>query len=296
MIDLSILRAPISRSELSRNSNGDFLDPSGKLVAEYHDSEFRCEWIQHNDYPKLNNVLLREIDKYDQWADEQVRQLAFKAPSAEFCIDNEAIYAKNPNLQKIGVQLSDLIANKRILDIGGSCIDSWRFSKGGAKEVHQVEVSRGSQQLGLARLESKLHGEHDCSANFLFHTSPAEYLPFADSCFDLVFSRSSVHHTDRSLSINEISRVLRRGGHLLLLEPLQTRLNNFVMHAARRLRNADRGTDNPLTKNDLQRLRKSFDRVSMAPNWVIEYDIKKTASWLFRLGSKPAIPVIFAQK
>ncbi|XZE55478.1 class I SAM-dependent methyltransferase [Planctomycetaceae bacterium SH139] len=296
MIDFSILRSPISRSELTQKQPGEFFDLSNNLVAEFHEDEHRIEWIQHNNYPKLDNVLLREIQKYDKWADEQVLNLAAREGTSEFNIDKEDIYRKNPNFRQLDINLSQLVEQNSVLDIGGSCIDSWRFLLAGAKNVHQVEVSCGSQRLGMARLKSKLPERDSQLENFLFHTSPAEYLPFSDGSFDLVFSRSSLHHTDRSLSIDEICRVLKKGGYLLLFEPLQTPLNNFIMHAARKLRRVDRGTDNPLTSQDLNQLKNKFAEVRVAPQRVIDYDAKKTAAWLLRRRSKPAIPVILARK
>jgi len=296
MIDFSILRSPISRSELTQKKPGEFFDLANHLVAKFNEEEQRFEWIQHNNYPKLDNVLLREIQKYDKWADEQVLNLAAREETSQFNIDQEDIYQKNPNFRQLDFNLSQLVEHQSVLDIGGSCIDSWRFLLAGAKNVHQVEVSCGSQRLGMARLKSKLPERDSQLDNFLFHTSPAEYLPFADSCFDLVFSRSSLHHTDRSLSIDEIGRVLKKGGYLLLFEPLQTKLNNLIMHAARKFRNVDRGTDDPLTCQDLYQLKNKFTEVRVSPKRVLDYDAKKTAAWLLRRDSKPAIPVILARK
>lgn len=265
------------------------------MVALHHAEQQRVDWIKHNSYSQLDNDLLREMEKYDQWSQKQQSRLATRSGSSSFHIDEDPLYQSNPNFRRMGIRLSELLPGRRVLEIGGSCIDSWRFLLAGADEVHQVEVSPGSQRLGLARVQSKATPADNITSKVMFHTSPAEYLPFKDNSFDLVFSRSSVHHTNRSLSIKEIARVLKLDGTLLLFEPLQTQVNNSLMHAARLIRKADRGTDDPLTSRDIKLLRESFSVVRVSPNTIFSYDAKKTASWLLR-RRKPAIPVILAQK
>ena len=49
--------------------------------------------------------------------------------------------------------------------------------------------------------------------------SSAESLPFADASFDLVCSRYSAHHwTQLAPALKEMRRVLKPGGHLLLID------------------------------------------------------------------------------
>lgn len=48
---------------------------------------------------------------------------------------------------------------------------------------------------------------------------PAESFPFADECFDLVTCRVAPHHfSDPVAFINETARVLRHGGHFILID------------------------------------------------------------------------------
>ena len=47
----------------------------------------------------------------------------------------------------------------------------------------------------------------------------AEKLPYSESSFDLVSCRVAAHHfSDREAFVREVSRVLRRGGHFLLID------------------------------------------------------------------------------
>jgi ubiquinone/menaquinone biosynthesis C-methylase UbiE len=48
---------------------------------------------------------------------------------------------------------------------------------------------------------------------------PAEKMPFADGAFDLVTSRVAPHHfSSPELFVDEVTRVLKRGGHFLLID------------------------------------------------------------------------------
>jgi SAM-dependent methyltransferase len=59
------------------------------------------------------------------------------------------------------------------------------------------------------------------SANISTQVARAEELPFPDACFDLVATRFSAHHwLDVPRALQQMRRVLRPGGHLLLLDLL----------------------------------------------------------------------------
>lgn len=50
-----------------------------------------------------------------------------------------------------------------------------------------------------------------------WHTSPAEHLPFPDEHFDLILCQFGLmFFTDRIAALNEMHRVLKKGGHLVL--------------------------------------------------------------------------------
>jgi SAM-dependent methyltransferase len=154
----------------------------------------------------------------------------------------------------------------RMLDIGGTCRDSIRFLRSNAARVDQVEVSAGSQALAIVNLETS--GIDDWPERVFFHTVAAETLPFADDTFDLVFSRATIHHTDRARSVPELHRVLNPGGLLLLVEAYLSPLMQPLMRARRQVARDDRGTDRPLSRADLALIREWFPGL-----WVYQYNV-----------------------
>ncbi len=292
-----LLQSPASGQSVELTSAGDLLDGQQK-VGQYFPEEQRIEWIAFNDYPGLNNRILKEIQKYDAWAaDEACKLPTVSVENLPFSIDEEIAYRRSVNLQSLGLSMEKLVRSKRVLDIGGSCRDSWRFLRAGADTIHQVEVSSPSQRLGLRRIANMLpDSDQKLIDRVVFHTSPAEFLPFADQSFDFVFSRSTIHHTDRSKTIPEIHRVLRPGGQVLFIEPLRSRMVYRIVHFVRWIARRDRGTDDPLTSKDIRLLRACFSQVRFRPKNPLEYDLKDTCCWLGLKRMRPDNPVIHAVK
>jgi len=141
-------------------------------------------------------------------------------------------------------------------------LDSWNFLGEGANMLAQVEPSPESQALGKKRLQVELGlPESDLLRQVEFHTATCEALPFNDESFDFVFSRATIHHTLRPQSFDEIYRVLRPGGVVLMIEPVFPRVLYKLMWWARRVRRVDRGTDDPLTVEDVRMMRSRFEDV-----------------------------------
>lgn len=57
-----------------------------------------------------------------------------------------------------------------------------------------------------------------------FHTAIGEAIPFESDTFNLVFSRATIHHTVRPDSLDEIWRVLKPRGVMLIIEPILPRV------------------------------------------------------------------------
>ncbi len=53
-----------------------------------------------------------------------------------------------------------------------------------------------------------------------FRIGSGENLEFADGCFDLVIFTFSLHHQNSETAIGEGARVLRKGGRMLIIEPV----------------------------------------------------------------------------
>lgn len=93
-----------------------------------------------------------------------------------------------------------------VLEIGvGLGADHQRFAQAGARltgvDLTMRAVEHTSKRMALFDLNSNLR------------EADAESLPFADESFDLVYSWGVLHHSPNTgVAINEVWRVLRRGG------------------------------------------------------------------------------------
>jgi len=104
-----------------------------------------------------------------------------------------------------------LHANHDVLEIGGGIgTDLAQFAKHGAR-VTDVDLAVG--HLQLAEENFRVRG---LNGRFVHHD--AEQLPFDAASFDLVYSNGVLHHTpNTSTVVREIHRVLRPGGHAIVM-------------------------------------------------------------------------------
>jgi len=270
-------------------------DVKGNLVATYRPADHRYDWLRFVEYGRATEAVKAEIQTYDAWASKRLAKLT---PSSLVprgvrlhtrSIDQDPLYRWNRNLAEVVPSMEVLFSGGRILDIGGSCIDAWRMLLAGAARIDQVEPSAVSQVLGLKRLQAATGWDRRAVVErVFFHTALAEHLPFRDACFDVVFSRSSIHHTRRELALPEIRRVLAPGGVFLCIEPLQTVGINRLMHATRRMRRVDRGSDDPLTPRDLALLGELFREVVHRPRSIAMHSLGAVTAWAMRRSWSPA--------
>ena len=88
--------------------------------------------------------------------------------------------------------------------------------------VTGVEIDERQQAKNLAAPQERLH----------FVTGVAQDIPFADATFDLALMLKSLHHVPRDAmtqALSEVARVLRRGGHLYVSEPVYDGAFNDVV-------------------------------------------------------------------
>jgi ubiquinone/menaquinone biosynthesis C-methylase UbiE len=100
----------------------------------------------------------------------------------------------------------------RVLDLGCGAGRHTVFLAGQGFEVHGADSSRTGLELTRERLKTHdLHGQVlECDM---------KRLPYVDSCFDTVMCLHAIYHqnpADIRRTISEITRVLRKGGFLLL--------------------------------------------------------------------------------
>ncbi|MCA9715367.1 MAG: methyltransferase domain-containing protein [Myxococcales bacterium] len=106
------------------------------------------------------------------------------------------------------------LRGKRVLDIGCGEGALSRFLADFAAEVVGVECN--TEMLVLAQQGAEV-------ANLRFVQGVGEALPFADESVDVIVYSNSLHHVpvaSQGAALREAARVLRRGGDLLVLEPI----------------------------------------------------------------------------
>lgn len=227
--------------------------PSCGAVGAWLPGERRIDWQVRDE--ALQERAEGERGEWDSWAEG--RGLGVIQPPAQEWLaatrTMRAAAAAAPAFTQPG--------GKRMLDIGGACRHSARFLRDGVAHVDQVEVSPQTQRLALQRLV--FQGIN--TERVVFHTTPAERLPFEAETFDLVFASGTIHHTLRKYSLPEVYRVLKPGGQFLFIESYLPQHLHPVMRLVRSIRQAEVGTDYPFGVADMKILRRLFKDVRLYP-------------------------------
>ena len=123
-----------------------------------------------------------------------------------------SIHAKGDDLQLL-LELSGDVTHKSVLDIAtGGGHTALAFAKAGAR-VTATDLTVPMLEKAQAFIESQGVSE------VCFQEAKAEDLPFADDTFDRVTCRIAAHHFAEPQSfVNEVARVLKLGGQLLLVD------------------------------------------------------------------------------
>ncbi len=111
-------------------------------------------------------------------------------------------------------QLLGELKGKELLEIGaGSGQQAVYLASQGAK-VQVIDISTES-----LKAVSRLAEDNDVIINH--QQMNAEALAFPAESFDLIYINSVLMHVNQEKVLPECSRVLKRGGHLVIVEPLQ---------------------------------------------------------------------------
>ncbi|MGQ9682291.1 MAG: class I SAM-dependent methyltransferase [Anaerolineae bacterium] len=113
------------------------------------------------------------------------------------------------------VALAQVAPNARVLDIGSG---TGALSLALAEHLtagHLVGIDPTPQMLDRARENACASGLAD---RVEFRQASAEALPFEDASFDVVVSSIALHHTVVRRSLQEIARVLKPGGRLVVAD------------------------------------------------------------------------------
>jgi demethylmenaquinone methyltransferase/2-methoxy-6-polyprenyl-1,4-benzoquinol methylase len=119
--------------------------------------------------------------------------------------------------KRCAIRLADIRPGQRVLDLAGGTGDLVKLMAPLVGPEGQIVLSDiNAAMLGNGRSELLDHG---VSNNVSFAQINAEQLPFPDRSFDRVTMAFGLRNvTDKQQALNEIARVLRPGGRLLVLE------------------------------------------------------------------------------
>lgn len=178
-------------------------------------------------------------------------------------------------------QFGDL-QGKRILDIGiGDGFSSVQMALAGA-QVCGIDVSTAA----LSRAQDLAHRYR---VDLDLREMPGEDLLFEDQAFDGILCVSAYHHMDQERAASEFARVLRRGGRLVMIDPLATNPPAWLYrHTGGLFHRESTSKETPLRVNDMVTLKKYFEKVE----WHGKYFFSVGLISLERLWKKP-IPSVY---
>jgi len=122
----------------------------------------------------------------------------------------------------------------RVLDVGGGpgIFTGWLLDRG--CEVFTLDIAREMMRLG----EMTVH-EHPKNRQSHFAVGSVESLPFVDNSFDAVLCVGLVEYVnDLERALDELARVIPKGGGLIITGPNQTSLISRVDRATAAVVNA----------------------------------------------------------
>lgn len=138
---------------------------------------------------------------------------------------------------------------KNVLEIGSYTWVAW-FNKNTKPEkltcinISEVALESGKKHAGTKQFPVELH------------LMDANNLTFEDESFDIVFGGAILHHLDIEKSIEHIHRVLKPGGKIVFLEPLNM---NPLYKIYRKFNPHERTPDeHALVSKDFRFIRKKF--------------------------------------
>lgn len=119
--------------------------------------------------------------------------------------------------KKVAIELSGVRPGHRVLDLAGGTGDLTKeFSKlvGPAGQVILADINASMLEVGRTKLTNQGY-----VGNIDYVQANAERLPFASNQFDLITIAFGLRNvTDKQQALNDMARILKPGGRLLVLE------------------------------------------------------------------------------
>lgn len=194
-----------------------------------------------NEVNKINKK--NEMHFHDEWAlSVDVEKIDAKAP-----FEGETSPEYKQAFKALGK-----VKNKKILNIGcGLGEEAVYLALKGAK-VTAIDLS--GQMINLTRRLAKANKVK----NIEYRTMDAEKMSFKDEVFDGVLGCAVLHHGDINRMAQQTSRVLKKGGVAVFVEPLKY---NPIINIYRKMASAVRTEDeHPLGFEDIKTISKHFSK------------------------------------
>ena len=195
-----------------------------------------------------------------------------------------AFYYSYKREKKILDKLLEDFNGQNVLEIGSYTWAAWFNENTKPKKLTCINISEAELERGKAHASKQSFPvEH--------HLMDANNLTFEDESFDIVFGGAILHHLDIEKSIGHIHRVLKPGGKLVFLEPLNM---NPLYKLYRKMNPQERTPDeHALVSKDFKLIRKKFtfnhyffDFFTVAFGFMSLkiYGDKKYNNWINKLG------------
>lgn len=139
--------------------------------------------------------------------------------------------------------------DKEVLELGSHEWLNWIKDRVTPKKVTCINISQ-------AELDKGINNAKDLPFEIEFHLMDANQLTFEDESFDVVYGGAILHHLDIEKTLNHVYRVLKPGGYILFLEPLNM---NPIYKIYRKMNPKERTPDeHALVGSDFKIIRKKF--------------------------------------
>lgn len=151
--------------------------------------------------------------------------------------------------KKILKKLLQDFNGKDVLEIGSYTWAAWFTEDVTPKSLTCINISEVELENGKKQAKGRNFPIHH-------HLMDANDLTFEDESYDIVFGGAILHHLDIEKSVNHIHRVLKPGGKIVFLEPLNM---NPLYKIYRKLNPQERTPDeHALVSKDFKLIRSKF--------------------------------------
>lgn len=181
-----------------------------QLLRNYLLNTKKVVHSHNNPLKKIENINKKnrlEREFYDKEAERYLNNFDEKL----FKYDENEFF---PNTHSFFYSLFNDISGKRILDCCcGHGFTSVKLAKRGAI-INGIDIS--PKMIDLSKRNAEFN---DISDNICLEIMSVEQMKFEDSIFDYVVGIGALHHLNIEHSSKEISRVLKKGGEAVFIEP-----------------------------------------------------------------------------